>query len=134
MPERPRDSLGRPLPLDADPATAAPPVPSVEGLPDALVWQLAVSLLDDGMPFHAHEVFEQRWRLATSDDRGAWRAAAQWGAAATHAARGNDVGASRLALRAMATLHEAPAVPAAFDVGLMSAACAALAGGTTSPA
>ena len=43
--------------------------------------------LDRGMPFHAHETFELRWRVAPDADRAAWRALAQWGAALTHAAQ-----------------------------------------------
>ncbi len=63
------------------------------------------------MPFHAHEVFEQRWRTCPADERAAWRAAAQWGAAETHAARGNAVGAARLAERALETLASARVDP-----------------------
>lgn len=127
MPERPRDSLGRPLPWDCDPAEAAPPVPDASGLTGAQVWQLAQDLLGRGMPFHAHEVFEQRWRSCPVDERRAWRAAAQWGAAETHAARGNPVGAARLAARAQETLAAAgAAIPAGFDPALLTIRCTEL--------
>ena len=116
MTERRRDRLGRPLPPDADPAEAAEPVPDVTGLTDAQVWRLALDFLDAGLPFHAHEVFEQRWRACPEGDRAAWRGLAQWGAALTHRARGNDVGARRLAERALATLADAPAIPAPVDL------------------
>lgn len=121
--DRPRDRLGRPLPYDADPATVAPPVPDITGLSDDEVWSLALAYLDDGMPFHAHEVFEERWRTTTGPEKDAWRALAQWGAALTHAARGNDVGARRLAERAVTTLADAHAVPAAIDVARVTASC-----------
>ncbi len=103
---RPRDRLGRPLPADAPDAERAPEVPSVAGLDDAQVWQVAWTCLQDGLPFHAHEVCEERWRMCPPEDRGLWRALAQWGAAETHAARGNTEGARRLATRALAGLAD----------------------------
>lgn len=124
--ERPRDVLGRPLPAGATAEAAAPPVPDLRGATDDEVWQAALALLDAGLPFHAHEVFEDRWRAAvavTSPDADAWRALAQWGAALTHAARGNPVGAQRLAERTLATLAAARAVPTAVDVELVRASC-----------
>jgi uncharacterized protein len=124
--ERPRDRLGRPLPADADPALVAEPVPGIGGLSDTEVWALALRFIDDGMPFHAHEVFEERWRTATPDERAAWRALAQWGAALTHAARGNDVGARRLAERALDTLSAAPRIPIAIDAEIVRRSCAVL--------
>lgn len=127
MTERPRDGLGRPLPWDADPLLTAPAVPDVRSLSDSAVWVVALDLLERGMPFHAHEVFEQRWRTCPEGERAAWRAAAQWGAAETHAARGNAVGAARLATRARETLASAASIPAGFDVGRLTDSCAALA-------
>lgn len=123
MPERPRDRLGRPLPQGSAPDAAIPPVPSIHGLDDDAVWALAIACLDDGLPFHAHEVFEQRWRDAAPADRDAWRACAQWGAALTHAARGNPFGASRLAARAMDTLDDASGAPPAIDADRLRASC-----------
>ena len=125
-PDRARDRLGRPLPPGADPATVAPPVTDPAGLDDAAVWALARDYLDRGLPFHAHEVFELRWRTADEEDRDAWRALAQWGAALTHAARGNAVGAHRLAERAMATLAGAERVPDGIEVAVVQRSCAAL--------
>ena len=129
MPERPRDALGRPLPWDVDPARIAPPVPEIDGLTGGEVWQLGVGFLERGMPFHAHEVFEQRWRTCPAGERTAWRSAAQWGAAQTHAARGNAGGAARLAERAMETLGAAGPVPEGFDAEYLTGACTALAAG-----
>jgi len=125
-PERPRDSLGRPLAEDADPALAVPGVPVRSTLTDAQAWDEGLRYLADGMPFHAHEVFEMRWRLAPAASRNAWRALAQWGAALTHRARGNAIGSSRLAARALETLAEAESVPPAIDVALVRASCARL--------
>jgi hypothetical protein len=125
-PERPRDTLGRPLPWDCDPAEAAPPVPDTGGLTGAQVWQLAEDYLARGMPFHAHEVFEQRWRTCPVDERQAWRAAAQWGAAETQAARGNTVGAVRLAQRAQETIDSAGSLAEGLDADRLTRACEAL--------
>lgn len=125
-PDRPRDRAGRPLARDADPGLAAPPAPDVTGRTDEQVWRTAVALLDDGLPFNAHEVFEQRWRRSAADERTAWQAMAQWGAACTHAARGNAEGAHRLARRALTTLDEAPRVPAVIDVERVRRSCARL--------
>lgn len=128
MTERPRDRLGRPLAADADPAIVAEPVPDVTGQSDDEVWTLAVALLGRGLPFHAHEVFEQRWRTCAREDRDAWRALAQWGAALTHEARHNPEGARRLAERALETLGSAAAVPACVDRESVQASCLALIG------
>lgn len=99
--ERPRDRAGRPLPWTTPPSDRAPDVPDVTELSDAEVLRAAWSALDAGLPFHAHEFCEQRWRSCAAEDRDVWRALAQWGAAETHAARGNVEGARRLAARAL---------------------------------
>ena len=57
-----------------------------------------------GLPFHAHEVFEERWRQCAGEQRCAWRSLAQWAAALTHAARGNTTGARSMAQRAAESL------------------------------
>lgn len=121
MAERPRDRLGRPLPIGTDVADAAPPVIDVTGLDDGEVWAIALDYIDQGMPFHAHEVFEQRWRSTGGPEKDAWRALAQWGAALTHEARGNHEGARRLAARAAETLADATAVPDVIDVSRVTA-------------
>lgn len=121
---RPRDALGRPLP-PGDPR-AVPGVPGDLRLSDEQAWQLICSHLDARRPFHAHEVAELRWRQAPAADRIAWRAVAQWGAALTHEARGNAVGARRLAQRAVGTLADAPHIPSAIDVTRIRQSCAPL--------
>lgn len=121
--DRPRDRLGRPLPADAPADARGPGLPDVTGLDDAETWRIAWALNSEGLPFHAHEVCEERWRTCTPDFRDAWRALAQWGAAETHAARGNREGAHRLAERTLATLDHAPAVPAGIDVDEVRERC-----------
>jgi hypothetical protein len=122
-PERQRDQLGRPLPDGADPSLIVPSVSLESELSDDEAWAAAMDYLDSGMPFHAHEVFELRWRSAPDADRNAWQALAQWGAALTHEARGNSTGAVRVAKRALATLDSAPCVPATVDVAMVRESC-----------
>ncbi len=122
-PDRPRDRLGRPLPHDADPERVAPGIPDVDDLSDDQVWQLGVDYLARGMPFHAHEVFEMRWRTASPAARDAWRGLAQWGAALTHRARGNTVGSRALAARTLDTLSGAGHVPPCVDLPRIEATC-----------
>jgi hypothetical protein len=94
--ERPRDRLGRPLPR------GVPGVPrQPEGVvrsPDQTLLE-AQRLLDDGMPFHAHEVLEDAWKTAPEASRGLWKGLAQLAVGATHAARGNFAGAVALLRR-----------------------------------
>ena len=115
--ERPRDRLGRPLPA-GDPRSF-PTVPDREFIESDQAWSEGIDYLERGLPFHAHEVFEQRWKCAPADERETWQALAQWGAALTHKARGNDVGKIRIAQRASDLLQRATAaeaVPPAIDL------------------
>lgn len=90
---RPRDGLGRPLPRGAD---------GVERIPDDL--QLppeesivrAQELLDNGLPFHAHEILEGTWKQAPEPERMLWQGLAQLAVGLTHLLRGNHVGATSL--------------------------------------
>ncbi|MEV7526118.1 DUF309 domain-containing protein [Streptomyces sp. NPDC091371] len=59
----------------------------------------AQRLLDAGMPFHAHEVFEDAWKSGTEAEAPLWRGLAQLAVGLTHAARGNAVGGARLLRR-----------------------------------
>lgn len=94
---RPRDGLGRPLPYGA---------PGVERQPEGVLRSPvetlteAQRLLDAGMPFHAHEVFEDAWKSADAPERALWRGLAQLAVGLTHAARGNLSGAAALLQRA----------------------------------
>jgi uncharacterized protein len=94
---RPRDALGRPLPHGAQ---GVPQIPDDLDLTPSETVAEAQRLLDEGMPFHAHEVMEAAWRTAGPDTRDLWRALAQYGAGLTHAQRGNARGAVSLLERA----------------------------------
>lgn len=112
---RPRDFLGRPLPRDAAVADIVATVPDRDWISSAQAWDEACEYLAAGRPFHAHEVLEQRWRCCPREERDAWRSLAQWGAALTHRARGNEVGAHRLAVRALTLLESCERVPEPVD-------------------
>ncbi|MFB6519455.1 DUF309 domain-containing protein [Streptomyces sp. NPDC056401] len=104
---RPRDGLGRPLPYGAQGVERQPE--GVVRSPGETVAQ-AQRLLDAGMPFHAHEVFEDAWKSGPGSEAPLWRALAQLAVGLTHAARGNAVGGARLLRRgalALAGLDEA---------------------------
>ena len=100
---RPRDALGRPLPYGSPGVQR-----QMEGqvrTPDETVAE-AQRLLDAGLPFHAHEVFEDAWKSASDPvDRALWKALAQLAVACTHSARGNAAGARILFQRAIAALE-----------------------------
>lgn len=93
---RPRDRLGRPLPYGStgvDPVAAGVVRTSEETLAEAQ------RLLDAGLPFQAHEVLEEAWKVAPPAERDLWRGLAQVAVGVTHAARGNRRGASALLRR-----------------------------------
>ncbi|MDN5919615.1 MAG: DUF309 domain-containing protein [Pseudonocardia sp.] len=100
---RPRDAAGRPLPHGAD---------GVERVPEDLVLAPGESvteaqrLLDEGLPFQAHEVLEGAWKAAGPDTRELWRALAQLAVGLTHAQRGNARGAVSLLRRGVAGIEE----------------------------
>ncbi|MET0133948.1 MAG: DUF309 domain-containing protein [Kibdelosporangium sp.] len=90
---RPRDGLGRPLPYGAEGVERQPE--GVPRTPDEALTE-AQRLLDEGMPFHAHEVLEDAWKASDEPERALWRGLAQLAVGMTHAARGNNSGASAL--------------------------------------
>ncbi|MEU2618111.1 DUF309 domain-containing protein [Streptomyces sp. NPDC007157] len=100
---RPRDGLGRPLPYGA---------PGVERQAEGVVRTPAETvaeaqaLLDDGKPFHAHEVFEDAWKSGPEEERTLWRGLAQLAVGLTHAARGNAAGGARLLRRGAGAVEE----------------------------
>ncbi len=93
---RPRDALGRPLPYGS---------PDVARQPEGIVRTPAQTLteaqrlLDEGLPFHAHEVFEDAWKTSSGADRVLWKGMAQWAVGLTHVSRGNHRGAVALLTR-----------------------------------
>jgi hypothetical protein len=100
---RPRDGLGRPLPYGAEGVERQPE--GVVRTPGETVRE-AQRLLDAGMPFHAHEVFEDAWKSGPAEEAGLWRALAQLAVGLTHAARGNATGGARLLLRGAQGLED----------------------------
>lgn len=113
--ERPRDALGRPLPagsVDEQPVISRP-------TSDADAWTRGTQFITGGQPFAAHELFELRWRDVDGPDRQAWQALAKWGAALTHAARGNPTGAASVARGALDLLDTAPSIPDCLDITLV---------------
>jgi hypothetical protein len=99
-----RDRLGKPLRGESIATYSFPQVPEREFISSEQAWNEIIDYLAQDLPFHVHEVAEQRWRCAPMADAPLWRACAQMGAALTHQARGNHLGASRLAERARITL------------------------------
>jgi hypothetical protein len=93
---RPRDALGRPL-RRGDSGVATVPdglvLPPHEGLIEAQ------RLLDEGRPFHAHEVLEATWKAAPDGERDLWQGLAQLAVGLTHTLRGNNIGAAVLLRR-----------------------------------
>lgn len=93
---RPRDELGRPLPRGDS---------GVAGVADDLVLsphdslREAQRLLDEGHPFHAHEVLEATWKAAPEAERDLWQGLAQLAVGLTHALRGNRVGGAAVLRR-----------------------------------
>lgn len=111
---RPRDGLGRPLPRGSA---------GVERVPDDLVLPPdealaeAQHLLDDGRPFHAHEVLEAVWKHAPAGERDLWQGLAQLAVGLTHLGRGNPTGAAALLTRGAGRLAPyASAPPHGIDV------------------
>ncbi|MFJ8864747.1 DUF309 domain-containing protein [Streptomyces sp. NPDC102473] len=99
---RPRDGLGRPLPYGTPGVERQPE--GVVRSPDETVRE-AQRLLDAGMPFHAHEVFEDAWKSGPAGERELWRGLAQMAVGLTHAARGNAAGGARLLRRGSAAVE-----------------------------
>jgi uncharacterized protein len=128
---RPRDGLGRPLPRGTHGVARVP-----DGLtlsPEAALAE-AQRLLDEGLPFHAHEVLEASWRSAPAAERELWQGLAQLAVGLTHARRGNDTGAAALLRRGRDRVAPyATAPPHGIDVaGLLAWADTVIARGDAS--
>ncbi|KOU46547.1 hypothetical protein ADK56_29870 [Streptomyces sp. MMG1522] len=116
---RPRDGLGRPLPYGT-PGVARQPEGIVRTPRETLAE--AQRLLDEGMPFHAHEVFEDAWKSGPEGERELWRGLAQLAVGLTHAARGNITGGPRLLRRGAGALAPfAEAAPYGISIAGLSA-------------
>jgi uncharacterized protein len=98
---RPRDGLGRPLDRQAP---GEPAIGDNLVLTAAQALALAQRLVDDGRPFHAHEVLEASWRSAPAGERDLWQGLAQVTVGLTHARRGNQRGAATLLRRGAARI------------------------------
>ncbi len=99
---RPRDGLGRPLPYGSKGVDRQPAGGPLS--PEAALEQ-AQRLMDAGLPFHAHEVLEDRWKSAPEPERALWRGLAQLAVGLTHAGRGNTAGAAALLRRGAAGIE-----------------------------
>ncbi len=97
---RPRDRLGRPLPYGS---VGVEPV-SEDPLPPGPTIEAARTLLAEGRPFSAHEVFEARWKDSPTAERDLWQGLAQLCVGSTHRERGNSAGARTLWQRALRRL------------------------------
>lgn len=100
---RPRDAAGRPLPRGADGVER--PDEDVE-LDAPVALAEAQRLLDDGFPFHAHEILEGAWKSAPDDERTFWKGLAQLAVGLTHEQRGNTRGAASLLRRGAGNVAE----------------------------
>ncbi|MEV6957722.1 DUF309 domain-containing protein [Streptomyces sp. NPDC051207] len=100
---RPRDGLGRPLPYGAAGVPRQPE--GIARTPPETVEE-AQRLLDEGKPFHAHEVFEDAWKSGPEQERPLWRGLAQLAVGLTHCARGNVTGGARLLRRGAGAAEE----------------------------
>jgi uncharacterized protein len=66
--------------------------------------RLAQRLIDEGRPFHAHEVLEAAWKASPPGERALWKGLAQIAVGLTHARRGNSKGAVTLLRRGAAAV------------------------------
>jgi uncharacterized protein len=99
-----RDAAGRPVPPHS--AQAVAQVPEVARTPDEAL-ALAQQLLDQGLPFYAHDVLEAAWKSAPAGERDLWQGLAQVCVGLTHEQRGNRAGSARLLRRGAERLLEA---------------------------
>ena len=84
---------------------------------------LAQRLIDDGRPFHAHEVLELAWKSVPPGERQVWKGLAQIAVGLTHARRGNGVGAATLLRRGAAAVADyAGEPPAGLDTSIVRSA------------
>ena len=123
---RPRDELGRPLPLGTQ---GTERIPDDLSLPPAESLALAQQLIDRGLAFNAHEVLEASWKQAPAAERELWRGLAQLAVGLTHVQRGNARGAATLLRRGAERVGQyTGTAPYDIDAAGLSQAASALAG------
>jgi hypothetical protein len=122
---RPRDALGRPLPRSA--AQDVPRIPDDLVISPAEAAALGGSLLAEGRPFHAHEVFEAAWKSVPGPERELWRGLAQIAVGLTHARRGNAPGAVALLRRGAGHVAGFAGASSEVDAGYVAAQASDLA-------
>ena len=105
---RPRDALGRPLPHGVQ---GVDRVPEDVALSPGEALRQAQQLIDDGYPFHAHEVLEGVWKVTSGEHRALWQGLAQLAVGLTHMQRGNPKGAVTLLRRGAGRLDPYAADP-----------------------
>ncbi|HEX8936582.1 MAG TPA: DUF309 domain-containing protein [Pseudonocardiaceae bacterium] len=115
---RPRDALGRPLPHGSP---GVDRVPEDVVLPPDEALRQAQRFIEDGYPFHAHEVFEGVWKATEGEHRELWKGLAQFAVGLTHLQRGNSKGAVTLLRRAADRIapHSA-AAPSGLDAAALA--------------
>jgi len=111
---RPRDGLGRPLPRGAVGDADQVPDDLDLGVDESVA--LAQRYLDDGHPFHAHEVLEALWKTRHPGERDLWQGLAQVAVGLTHALRGNATGATTLLRRGVGRIGNYAGDPHDIDV------------------
>ncbi|WP_280504481.1 DUF309 domain-containing protein [Nocardia farcinica] len=99
---RPRDRLGRPLPIGS---VGVPRIPDDLNLPPQQTLTFAQQLLNDGLAFNAHEVLEAAWKNGPFAEKMLWQGLAQYAVGITHIQRGNPKGARTLLTRAIGRLE-----------------------------
>jgi uncharacterized protein len=105
-PERPRDSLGRPLAWDA---TNELELEDYDAHTLEENHQLGRAAVREGRYFPAHEAWETAWKQARgSDDAEFFKGLSQMGAGYVHLLRGNTHGAVTLLRRAASRLRRYP--------------------------
>lgn len=113
-PERPRDELGRPLPVGSANRLA---VDDLDGLSAAEANALALAHFDAGRYFLAHEAWEAAWLESKGTASEAlFKGLAQLGAGYTHAARGNAHGMRALLGRALDAIRDSSGSACGLDL------------------
>lgn len=114
---RPRDRLGRPLPHGYHGPDVVEGIPEDLDLPPAQTLAYAQRLIDDGLAFNAHEVFEAAWKNCPVRERMLWQGLAQLAVGITHIQRGNRKGAITLLQGASGRLaNDRGSPPYAIDI------------------